>query len=184
MTDKEKDLINGCKRGIPAYQEQFYHEYGPMIKGICYRYTGYETEDSKDLFHDVVVHILTHIGNYKEVSSLTSWVYRTTVNKCIDHYRAMQLRKTASTDEYEIDYPEPSRPNDTLSMEQLVTLINQLSPNQRMVFNLHVVDGYSQEEVTKMLGLTQSNVRTLISRSKESLRKKIKDYLGKEIEIL
>ena len=38
MTNEEKDIINGCKRGDQSSQEQLYRTYGPIVKAVCYRY--------------------------------------------------------------------------------------------------------------------------------------------------
>lgn len=184
MTKEEKDIISGCRRGDVTCQELLYQEYGPIIKAVCYRYLGYQTEESKDLFHDIVVTILTNISSYKTNSSLKSWIYRISVNKCIDHLRSQKIRKVESIDEYPAEYPSLEHPHDTLTMEQLVEIINTLPVNQKMAFNLYEVDGYSEQEIVEILGMTPTNVRTLISRAKQSLRKRIQAYLGKEIEIL
>ncbi|MBO7444870.1 MAG: RNA polymerase sigma factor [Bacteroidales bacterium] len=184
MTKEEKDIVNGCKRGDGTYQEILYQEYGPMIKAVCYRYLGFQTEEAKDLFHDIVVTILTNIGSYHKISSLGSWIYRISVNKSIDYLRSQRLRRMESTDEGTTDYPALEHPHDTLTMKQLVEFINTLPVNQRMAFNLYEVDGYSEQEIVQIMDMTPTNVRTLISRAKKSLREKIKAYLGKEIDIL
>jgi len=184
MTKGEKEIINGCKRGDQACQEQLYKDYGPMIKAICYRYVGYQTEESKDLFHDIVITVLTNIGSYESSSSLKSWIYRVAVNKCIDFLRGQRLRRTESTDDTPIEYASPERIPDPLTMEQLVKIINTLPVNQKLTFNLYEVEGYSEPEIAQITGLTPTNVRTLISRSKQSLRKKITAFLGKEIDLL
>ena len=184
MTKEEKEIVNGCKRGDGTCQKILYQEYGPTIKAVCYRYLGYQTEEAKDLFHDIVVTILTNIGSYQTISSLGSWIYRVSVNKCIDYLRSQRLRRMESTDEGPAEYPALEHPHDTLTMEQLVEIINTLPANQRMAFNLYEVDGYSEQEIVKIMGMTPTNVRTLISRAKKSLRDRITAYLGKEIDIL
>lgn len=184
MTNEEKDIINGCKRGDQSCQEQLYRTYGPIVKAVCYRYVGYQTEEAKDLFHDIIVSVLTNIHSYKTDSSFKSWIYRISVNKCIDYTRSQRLRRTESDDELMVNYPSSERQNDTLSMDQLVEIINTLPVNQKIAFNLYEVDGYSEKEIVEMMGMTASNVRTLISRAKQSLRKRLQAYLGKEIEIL
>ncbi|MBO7491742.1 MAG: RNA polymerase sigma factor [Bacteroidales bacterium] len=184
MTSEEKDIINGCRRGDQSCQEQLYKTYGPIIKAVCYRYVGYQTEEAKDLFHDIVVTILTNIHAYKMDSSLKSWIYRISVNKCIDFLRSQNLRKTAADEETMMNYPSSERQNDTLTMDQIIEIINTLPVNQKMAFNLYEVDGFNEREIVEIMGMTPTNVRTLISRAKQSLRKRIQAYLGKEIEIL
>ncbi|MBO4489431.1 MAG: RNA polymerase sigma factor [Bacteroidales bacterium] len=183
MTNEEKDIINGCKRGDQSSQEQLYRTYGPIVKAVCYRYVGYKTEEAQDLFHDIIVMILTNIHSFKTESSIKSWIYRISVNKCIDYLRCQSVRKTELDDDM-MNYPSSERLNETLTMDQLVEIINTLPVNQKLAFNLYEVEGYNEQEIVKIMGMTPTNVRTLISRAKQSLRNRIQAYLGKEIDIL
>lgn len=155
-----------------------------MIKAVCYRYVGYETEESKDLFHDIVISVLTKVNSYQSHNSLRSWIYKISVNKCIDFLRLKQIHRTESSDDSLVEFAAPEHHDDTLTMDQLVQIINTLPVNQKLAFNLYEVEGYTEQEIVEIMGMTPTNVRTLISRSKQSLRKRITAYLGKEIDIL
>ena len=70
--------------------------------------------------------------------------------------------------------------NETLTMAQLLRYINELPDKYRTAFNLYVIDGISQNEIVVMMNESHSNVRSLISRAKSILRKKIQNYLNNE----
>ena len=59
-------------------------------------------------------------------------------------------------------------------------MINELPTKHRTAFNLYVVDEVKQEEIARMMGETQTNVRSLISRAKSKLRERIEKYWKKE----
>ncbi len=180
MSEEEKQLIDGCIAGNKQSQKQLYLQYGPMIKGICTRYAA-NGEDAEDLFHDTFVFILTHFKNYKNISSLNGWLRTITINKAIDYYRRIKRQHTADLEI--IDFADPSSPditNRTLTMEQLTTYINSLPDKYRTAFNLYIIDGIPQEEITTMMGETPANVRSLISRARSMLRNKIQQYLNHE----
>jgi RNA polymerase sigma-70 factor (ECF subfamily) len=69
---------------------------------------------------------------------------------------------------------------DGIPMEVLQRMINELPLKYRTAFNLYVVDEVKQEEIARMMGETQTNVRSLISRAKSKLRERIEKYWKKE----
>ena len=177
MTEEEIDLINGCINGNYDCQKKLYMAYGPLIKGICLRYTANEQE-GEDLFHDTFVFILTHFKNFTTITSLEGWLRRIAVNKAIDWYRKNHRYFTDDVMEIEEAVPVSFHLDDKiLSMEQLTGFINELPPKYRTAFLLYVVDDIEPQKVAEMMGETMTNVRSLVSRAKGMLRKKIQKYL-------
>lgn len=180
MTEEEIEIIKGCINGDTSCQKQLYLAYGPLIKGICLRYTANEQE-GEDLFHDTFVYILTNFKKYSTITTLEGWLSRITVNKAIDWYRKTHHHFENAVEDYvdavstTIDLDES-----TLSMEQLTAFINELPIKYRTAFNLNVVDGIEPTEVAKIMGETAVNARSLVSRAKSMLRKRIKKYLRKD----
>ena len=180
VTKEEQKLIDGCIRGNSACQKQLYLEYGPMVKGICRRYAP-NADETEDLFHDTFVFILTHFKDYTNITSLGGWLYQITVNKALDYCRKRSRHKTQAVEDE--DYPSPGLSSpmpEVLSMEQLVTFINELPDRQRMAFNLFYIDGYSQKEMEDILEESGTNVRTLVFRAKSRLRERIRGFLNHE----
>lgn len=180
MTEEEIEIIKGCINGDTNCQKQLYLAYGPFIKGICLRYTANEQE-GEDLFHDTFVYILTNFKNFSTITTLDGWLRRITVNRAIDWYRKSHRYFENPVEDYEdavsttIDLDES-----TLSMEQLTAFINELPTKYRTAFNLNVIDGMKPMEVAEMMGETAVNARSLVSRAKSMLRKRIKKYLRED----
>ena len=84
LTEKEIEIIEGCQKGESSSQKMLYDTYGPLIKGICMRYTE-NLEEAEGLFHDVFIFILTHFEQYNKITSLGGWLRQITVNKAIDY---------------------------------------------------------------------------------------------------
>ncbi len=166
--------------GDSESQKQLYLQYGPMIKGICLRYAANE-EEGEDLFHDTFLFILVNFKSYNKITSLGAWLRRITINKAIDHYRQRSRQKTASIEDIPVEPSVDSTPlNEILTMEQLVTFINELPDKYRTAFNLYIIDGMEQEEIVKVMNETSTNVRTLVFRARNILQKKIQRYLNHE----
>lgn len=177
MTETEIEIVEGCKRGDTECQKRLYLDYGPMIKGVCVRYTA-DTEEAEDLFHDVFVFILTHFDQYEHITALGGWLHRITVNKAIDYVRKKRLYDVEVMSQRPLEVRDMSvKHNDGLSMDELLMFVNALPDKYRTVFNLYVIDDIPQSEICTLMGETPTNVRTLISRARAMLRKHISEYL-------
>lgn len=177
MTETEIEIVEGCKKGNSECQKRLYLDYGPMIKGICTRYTA-DSQEAEDLFHDVFVFILTHFEQYDHISALGGWLHRITVNKAIDYVRKKSLYDVDVLSQRPLEVRDSSiNINDGLTMNELLKFVNNLPDKYRTVFNMYVIDGISQTEISQKLGETSTNIRTLLSRARSMLRKQINDYL-------
>ena len=67
---------------------------------------------------------------------------------------------------------EESNHNDE-KVKQIMTAMKTLKPNYSLGLSLHLIEGYDYEEICEIMDISYANCRTLISRAKESLRKKI-----------
>lgn len=180
LTEKEIEIIEGCRKGDQACQKTLYGTYGPLVKGICMRYTE-DLEEAEDLFHDVFIFILTHFEQFNNITSLGGWLRQITINKAIDYVRRKHLWSAIPMSHFAVNPAvEETHEYDGIPMDVLMGFINQLPQKQRTIFNLFVIDDIHQNEIARMLGTTQNNISTIIARAKETLRKKIKKYLKNE----
>ena len=180
LTEKEIDIIAGCKKGDEASQKSLYLSYGPLVKGICLRYTD-DVQEAEDFFHDIFIFILTHFEHFDKITSLGGWIRTITINKCIDYIRHKKLKSTVSMSTLVCDFNDVTvHDYDGIPMNNLQAFIHQLPANQRTAFNLYIIDGIKQEQIAKMMQLSQNNISTLISRARATLRKKINEYWDKE----
>ena len=180
LTEQEIVIIDGCRKGDQACQKMLYDTYGPMIKGVCVRYAS-DIQEAEDLFHDIFIFILTHFEGYDNITSLGGWLRRITVNKLIDHLRREKLYRATPMSALSQEVGSAVEPvYDGIPMEVLQRMINELPLKYRTAFNLYVVDEVKQDEIARMMGETQTNVRSLISRAKSKLRERIEKYWKKE----
>lgn len=180
LTEKEIAIIEGCRKGDMVSQKSLYVNYGPLIKGICVRYTD-DMQEAEDYFHDTFIFILTHFEHFDNITSLGGWLRTITINKCIDYLRHKKLKDAIPMSSFECDFDDATAHSyDGIPMEDLQEIIHQLPVNQRTAFNLYVIDDIRQEEIANMMQMTQNNVSTLISRARTTLRKKISEYWNKE----
>jgi len=173
---KERDIVAGCKADKPQSQRLLYDRYSRMVMGIALRYTQNIT-DAEDIVQETFIKIFININKLRDENSLTTWIRNITTNTCIDALRAKNKNLITSIEQITEELKdEKNKTYDGIPTEQLLKFIQELPDGYRTVFNLYAIDGYKYEEVAKMLGCSESNVRSQYVRARKSLREKIENY--------
>ena len=169
----ESDLIKGCLEGDRRAQEYLYQKFSPKMYGVCLRYAG-KAEDAQDILQDGFVKIFKNLHMYRGDGSFEGWIRRIFVNTAIEHYRRqVNLYPVTENHENLLETKEVSA-FDSLSVKDLMKIIQQLSPGYRTVFNLYVVEGYSHKEIAEMIGISEGTSKSQLARAKGVLQNIIK----------
>lgn len=167
---KENDipyLIEGCKQNDPQAQKQLFmlmYNYGMSIAS---RYAQ-NLPETEEIANDGFFKMLKYIERYKPSTPFKLWLRRIIINCAIDHYRKQEVRKV------EIPQPASNKVFNTaagrLDSEYLQALIRQLPTQYRMVFVLHVIEGYSHEEISNKLGISKGTSKSNLSKARKKLQ--------------
>jgi RNA polymerase sigma-70 factor (ECF subfamily) len=68
---------------------------------------------------------------------------------------------------------------DNLAEKDLMTMIQELSPGYRAVFNMHVIEGYSHKEIADILSINEGTSKSQLARAKVVLRKMVENRLDR-----
>ena len=169
----ESDLIKGCLNGDRRMQEHLYQRFSPKMYAVCLRYAG-KAEDAQDILQDGFVKIFKNLHMYRGDGSFEGWIRRIFVNTAIEHYRRqVNLYPVTENHENLLETKELSA-FDSLSMKDLMKIIQELSPGYRTVFNLYVVEGYSHKEIAEIVGISEGTSKSQLARAKGVLQNIIK----------
>jgi RNA polymerase sigma factor (sigma-70 family) len=166
-----QEILEGCRKGKPRYQEALYNLFGRKMMGICMRYADTRFE-AEDIFHEAFVKVFQKIEQYNG-GSFEGWMKRIFVNTAINNFH--KNKKHYHHQEFET-YNEPALDDDTISHmsnEELLQLINKLPDGYRMVFNLYVIEGYSHQEIASLLQISEGTSKSQLSKAKQVLKKKL-----------
>lgn len=140
---------------------------------------------AEDITQEVFITVYKSILSFNEKSSLNTWIYRITVNKCLDELRSRKRQKKASSflsiftgqdnnETEKIDFVHPGVKAENREMAQaLFRAIRSLPESQQAVFVLAHVDGLPQKEIAEILNMTIKGVESLLQRAKVNLRKSL-----------
>ena len=169
----ESDLIKGCLEGDRRAQEYLYQRFSPKMYGVCLRYAG-KAEDAQDILQDGFVKVFKNLHMYRGDGSFEGWVRRIFVNTAIEHYRRQVNLYTVTENHENLLETKELSAFDSLSVKDLMQIIQQLSPGYRTVFNLYVVEGYSHKEIAEMTGISEGTSKSQLARAKGVLQNIIK----------
>jgi len=177
----EQSLIVGCKRGESWARKKIYEQYAPVMMGVCMRYVG-NKDTAEDLLQDGFIKIFTRIETYTGDGSFPGWIRRIFVTTALEHLRKNEpLKLSVSINEYttEVEVVDASV-LDQLSANDLMACITRLPNGFRTVFNLYAIEGYSHNEIAKMLNIKESTSRSQFIRAKKALQRDVQLLIGQE----
>lgn len=176
----EPEIISRITRGEKSLFEILVKKYNGCLYKIGRSYN-FTHEDTRDLMQDSFVDAYKNLHQFENRASLKTWMIRIMMNNC---YRKMQrLRYKYET---VLNPPENSTPmfynsnNDTGKIVQSRELkkimedaLSKIPFDYRIVFALKEINGLKISETAQLLNLTESNVKTRLTRSKKFLRNEI-----------
>ncbi|MGM0635803.1 MAG: RNA polymerase sigma factor [Bacteroidota bacterium] len=167
-----KKTIQECSKNNLSAQKELYEFFAPKLYGICLKYSRNKAE-AEDNLQDTFIKVFDKIGQFKHKGSFEGWIKRICVNTCLARYRKQQVFELVNEDQIEDDYVEVEEEN--LSLQFLLSCIQELPNRYRLVFNLYVLDGYSHKEVADILGITEGTSKSNLARARGILQEKINE---------
>ncbi len=165
----EEELIWACIEHKPWAQQKVYEDHYQVMLGVCLRFSS-SREDACDILHEGFLKVFLNLKSYKPGTSLGAWIRRIMINTAIDFYRKESRKHTQDLElAHSVSY-HSSHPITSLTVEEVLKAVQQLSPIYRSVFNLYVVDGFSHKEIAEMLGITESTSRSNLVKARIKLK--------------
>lgn len=137
------------------------------IYTVCYMFSK-DKEDIEDLFQEILVRLWKGFGSFKGKSDIKTWIYRISLNCCLDHKRKNSRRLETVPLDMSID-PFEGTDDKALQTRQLYNRINKLGLMDRALILLWL-EGLSYEEMAAIAGISVKNVSFKLHQIKERLK--------------
>lgn len=167
----ELELIQGCVREDKHCQKLLFDKFAGRFMTICLRY-GRTQEEAEDMLQEAFINIFKNIKKFRHEGSFEGWMCRIVVNACLIQLRNNKVNIVADEYNIQIHTNEPYS-YDSISEAELLKLINALPTGYKIVFNLFVIEGYTHEEIAKMLQIQTSTSRTQLVKARRILQQQI-----------
>ena len=142
----------------------------------CLGFT-FDVEEAKDLVQEVLVNIWLGLEKFRKESSISTWVYRITVNTCLMHQRKKKIL-LAPLNEFENQLAEDSiisDPADNHNLSLLRKFLSELPDKDRVIMVLYL-ENLRYQEISEITGLSSNHIGVKINRIKKSISKKFKQH--------
>lgn len=161
-----------------------------MVYNLCLSYVQ-KVVDAEELSQNVFVKVHKKLPEFKAQSSLKTWIYRITINECLDFIKAQKRQKRIAFissifndkgEERSALLPDMNHPGIQLENKEAVERIyhhmNSLSDRQKTALILKVIEGFSQKEIAETMELSEKAVESLLVRARQKLKKKLDEREG------
>jgi RNA polymerase sigma-70 factor (ECF subfamily) len=201
----ERELAEECRKYNPIAQKELYDRYAELIMAICYRYTR-DMWVAEDLMQDSLIKVLTRIKTFKwkNDGSFKAWIKKIAVNTCLTYlenskkYRNFEIdvdkTKQMGEDSENIHDTEEADENSTnesemelinraeFTKEEMFEALAKVPDPYRIIFNLHVIEGYKHKEISEMLQINVKTSKTRLFRARKVLKELLHTMSIKKVQ--
>lgn len=180
------NLIYRARSGDAEAFEELIYKYDKLVLSIAYNYRA-DREDAKDIYQEVFLRVYNGLKNFEGKSEFSTWLYRITVNVCLDYFDKKKKHAAVSIDSY-LEDEDSGMPRlqladcdmaDKALMEHetrtlLEDAIETLPPQQKMAFVLKYVKEHKIKEIAKIMDCTEGTVKKYLFNAVHKLRARMK----------
>jgi RNA polymerase sigma-70 factor (ECF subfamily) len=177
----QADIIQACKQGDREAFHLLYEDHKDRIYTIAFHYSGDESM-ARDVTQQVFLKLFTSIGQFREDSEFTTWLYRIVANACTDEHRKrrrfvpfspeIEVRKMTAKGSQEEAYHRRQ------VADSVRGAIAELTPKLRLPILLKYVEGMSYDEIAEALGISMGTVSSRLNRGHKMLARKLGHLRG------
>ena len=179
---REEKLISRAAAGDGAAFSELMTMHEKRMYAVALRMCA-NREDAQDCLQDAMLRVYRSISGFKGQSSFSTWVYRITMNTCLDELRRRKTRNAASLDTmleggWSPTDGENGPEKQAVASEQRRVLdraIAELPEDMRSAIVLRDVQGFSYDEIADMLEVNIGTIKSRISRGREKLRQILRE---------
>ena len=177
-------LIKDCLAGNRKAQFSLHKTCYSILMSVCLRYK-VDKEETKASVNAGFLKILNNLNRYNPEIPFDAWIRRIMINHVIDEFRknrkVQELIEYTDFDEKQIpslvDYNEADKAFDASDLE---AMIKNLPPVTQKVFNLFAIDGYSHQEISKMLGMSEGTSKWHVNSARKKLQETINQKMNSQ----
>ena len=185
----DANLLEKLKKGDKTAFAQLVALYASKVLNICYRFL-LDKEDAEDVSQEVFIEVFESLHAFRAEAQLSTWIYRIAVTKSLDELKRQNRKRRISSlgklfhlDDVANWLAGGSMPDKHIeekeSMKAVMEALNKLPDNQRVVFTLSKIEGYTHEEIAEILNATTVAVASLLYRAKKQVTDELERILKK-----
>lgn len=191
MSPQVDSLIRAAQRGDQDAFEQLVRAYDQSVLRLAMNLLR-SPEDARDVYQEAFLRVYRNLHTFRFDCSFHTWLYRIVTNICLDQLRKRKVRKEESAvvetgegaldrmDTFEEDAADsnPERSMWNLQLKQRIeTALQDLTPRERMVFELRHYQGLRLRNIGEVLGTTEEAAKNCLFRATQKMRTVLGDFV-------
>lgn len=174
----EKELLQEIANGNRIAFSIFYNSHIAKVYNIALSYTK-SVPEAEDITQEVFAKIFLKANSFKGNSSISTWIYRITINTSLDHIKKIKRTRshTESLNQTMIDFEHPGALHENKEKAKLLfKAIDLLQTNQKTAFILSYIEGLPRQKVADIMKVSLKSIEGLLQRAKQNLRTELKKW--------
>ena len=193
------DLLHRAKSGDFAAFQRLIVKLQPRVYGLAFRILR-QAQDAEDATQQTFLALIEHIADFREESSIATWVLKIASNHALKILRKKRGLKVVSMSDMVLeenysDVPHPefiapwSKTADEIAQQaevqdEIEKALSELDDKYRLVFILRDVEGLSVRETAEAMELTESTVKVRLLRARLALRERLTQKFGDSMQAM
>jgi RNA polymerase sigma-70 factor (ECF subfamily) len=151
---------------------RLYQDHHRRVYCLALRLVGGDEVAAGEITQEVFVRAWRGLHGFRGDAQVTTWLHKIAVRVAHTYWRGEQQRRARA----EIDadrVPSSALPNTDDDLERAIAL---LSPRERAAVVLHYIEGYTQAETGKLMGVAEGTIKSLVHRARARLREQLEEW--------
>ena len=146
------------------------------LYNIAFKIVG-ETFVAEDMVQEAYIKLWGRKGNLDKLSNIEAFAVTILKNQCLDYLRTRHEYVDIEAEKEAFEKTQYEEKEDKEKLSQVMVMIEHLPPQQKTILEMRCIKDLSIEEIEKATGLTNINVRTLLSRARKKIRELCEEAL-------
>ncbi len=184
----EKEIIKKIKKGDTNAFREIIQTYKRVVYNHSYTYLRNQ-QDAEDATQEIFLNVYNNIKSFRGESKISTWIYRITVNVCKNKIKQLQRQRAPIMDDIypgdeeinkqlEIKDKEEKKPDSILitneKRKMIYKRISELTSEQKNILIMRDINALSYEDISKIMKLSVSAVKSKLFRARDNLRDMLK----------
>lgn len=128
-------------------------------------------EEAQDVLQEAFISAFRNLDSYRGDASFGSWLKRIVVNKALNALNRRKFEPIPENEDWDVAESETEGTyRGELTVEKVKEGIAQLPTGYRTVLSLYLIEGYDHQEISEIMGFTESTSKSQLNRAKQKLR--------------
>ena len=174
------ELIERSRQNDRNAFRQLVEAYQGMIYAVAFRMLCDENE-AKDVVQETFVKLWLNLYQFNADKKLSTWLYSIATNQCLDQLKSARRKHSQNIEMDELlaycdgnDIEQDFMGNETAQV--ILTLTNELTPKQKLVFTLRYLDEMEVAEIIEITGLSTEKIKSNLYLARQTIVKKLANY--------